>query len=227
MQVLGFLGRWGSLSLSVVSMACSVEVGADHTASNAGTTRAVIAVTRSAPASAPDAARADAFAGFLRTPAGADAKSALVLAGLRVDLPANGECRKGAVREGATSGLTAAELLDAGEVTVTAGGIVTTLAGKVPRPLSSAKLQNVGSESPSRSTYTRSPALPGAHTSARSCPGVMLSTLPKGSPASSTPESNAGAWPKPASASSELPPVAETVYAVAAGSGAAARSRVV
>jgi len=128
MQVLGFLGRWASLSLSVVSMACSVEVGAEHAPSNTGTTRAVIAVTRSAPASAPDAARADAFAGFLRTPAGSDAKSALALAGLRVDLPANGECRKGALREGAASGLTAAELLDAGEVTVSAGGTVTTLA---------------------------------------------------------------------------------------------------
>ncbi|HTQ05929.1 MAG TPA: hypothetical protein VMI54_18840 [Polyangiaceae bacterium] len=128
MQVLGFLGRWAALSLSVVSMACSVEVDPEHAPSNTGTTRAVIAVTRSAPASAPDEARADAFAGFLRTPAGSDAKSALALAGLRVDLPANGECRKGAVREGATSGLTAVELLDAGEVTVAAGGTLTTLA---------------------------------------------------------------------------------------------------
>lgn len=126
--MLGFLGRWASLSLSVVSMACSVEVDPGQAPSSTGTTRAVVAVTRSAPASAPDEARADAFAGFLRTPAGSDAKSALALAGLRIDLPNNGECRKGALRDGASAGLTAVELLDAGEVTVAAGGTVTTLA---------------------------------------------------------------------------------------------------
>jgi hypothetical protein len=129
MEELGSLTRWVALALTGTALACSVEVDPEHEATNTATTRAVIAVTRSAPATAPDDARAEAFAGFLRTPAGADAKSALGLAGLRLDLPANGECRKGARGDAAvTAGLTAVELLDAGEVTVAAGGSVTTLA---------------------------------------------------------------------------------------------------
>jgi hypothetical protein len=128
MLELGFLTRWAALAMGSAALACSVEVDPEHAATNTGTTRAVIAVTRSAPAAAPDDARAEAFAGFLRTPAGADAKSALGLAGLRVDLPANGECRKGARAETVPAGVTAVELLDAGEVTVAAGGSVTTLA---------------------------------------------------------------------------------------------------
>jgi hypothetical protein len=129
MYELGFLGRWAALALSSTALACSVEVDPEHEATNTATTRAVIAVTRSAPAAAPDDARAEAFAGFLRTPAGADAKSALGVAGIRLDLPANGECRKGTRSEGAVpAALTSVELLDAGEVTVAAGGSVTTLA---------------------------------------------------------------------------------------------------
>jgi hypothetical protein len=129
MHEFGFLGRWAALSLSSALLACSVEVDPEHGPTSAGTTRAVIAITRSAPAASPDEAHAEAFAGFLRTPAGADAKSAFVLAGLRLDLPPTGECRKGARTDGAaSSGLTSVELLDAGEVTVAAGGIVTTLA---------------------------------------------------------------------------------------------------
>ncbi len=125
---LGLLTRCAAFAMSSAALACSVEVDPEHEATNTATTRAVIAVTRSAPAAAPDEARAEAFAGFLRTPAGADAKSALGLAGLRVDLPANGECRKGAHPDAVPAGLTAVELLDAGEVTVAAGGSVTTLA---------------------------------------------------------------------------------------------------
>jgi hypothetical protein len=113
--------------MSSAALACSVEVDPEHEATNTATTRAVIAVTRSAPAAAPDEARAEAFAGFLRTPT-ADATSALGLAGLGLDLPPNGECRKGAHSDGVPAGLTAVELLDAGEVTVAAGGSVTTLA---------------------------------------------------------------------------------------------------
>jgi hypothetical protein len=129
MHELGFLSRWAALALSSAALACSVEVDPEHESTNTATTRAVIAVTRSAPAVAPEEARAEAFAGFLRTPAAADAKSALGLAGIRLDLPANGECRKGVRAEASVpAGLTAVELLDAGEVTVAAGGSVTTLA---------------------------------------------------------------------------------------------------
>jgi hypothetical protein len=128
MLELGFFTRWAALAMGSAALACSVEVDPEHQATSTATTRAVIAVTRSAPAATPDDARAEAFAGFLRTPAGADAKSALGLAGLKLDLPANGECRKGARADAVPAGLTAVELLDAGEVTVAAGGSVTTLA---------------------------------------------------------------------------------------------------
>jgi len=128
MQVLSSFGRWAALTLGGVAAACSVEVDPEH-GTAAGTTRAVVAITRSAPAATPDDARAEAFAGFLRTPAGADAKSALGLAGLGLDLPAAGDCRRGARSDVRVyPGLTAVELLDAGEVTVAAGGSVTTLA---------------------------------------------------------------------------------------------------
>jgi len=118
-----------ALTLGGAALACSVEVDPEHGTADAGSTRAVIAITRSAPAAAPEDARAEAFAGFLRTPAGADAKSALALAGLGLDLPAIGECRKSARGDShGAAGLTAVELLEAGEVTVAAGGSVTTLA---------------------------------------------------------------------------------------------------
>jgi hypothetical protein len=129
MHVLGSVGRWAALTLGGSALACSVEVDPEHGTADTGTTRAVVAITRSAPAASPEEAHAEAFAGFLRTPAGADAKSALGLAGLGLDLPASGECRKGARSDThASSGLTAVQLLDAGEVTVAAGGNVTTLA---------------------------------------------------------------------------------------------------
>jgi hypothetical protein len=121
----GSLVRWAPLLLGS-ALACSVEVAPAPESSEAATTNAVISVTRSAPAAAPEDARAEAFAGFLRTPFGVDQKSALGLAGLGLNLPAVGSCRKG--NAAAPSGLTALELLDAGEVTLAAGGSVTTLA---------------------------------------------------------------------------------------------------
>ena len=129
MLVQGSLGRLVALTLSSVALACSVEVGPEHGATEAGSTRAVVAVTRSAPAATPEEARADAFAGFLRTPADADTRAALGLAGLGLDLPAVGECRKGRTDSASPAPLpTRLELLDAGEVTLAAGGSVTTLA---------------------------------------------------------------------------------------------------
>jgi hypothetical protein len=129
MQAQGSFGRLVALTLSSVALACSVEVGPDHGATETGSTRAVVAVTRSAPAATPEEARADAFAGFLRTPADADVRASLGLAGLGLDLPAVGECRKGRTESGSPAPLpTRLELLDAGEVTLAAGGSVTTLA---------------------------------------------------------------------------------------------------
>jgi len=130
MPLLGSLGRSLALSLSAGALACSAQVDEDHATTETGSTRAVITVTRSAQAATPDDARADAFAGFVRTPASADAKSSLAVAGLGLDLPTAGECRKGARGEtsATTPALTRLELLDAGEVTLAAGGSVTTLA---------------------------------------------------------------------------------------------------
>lgn len=130
MHALGLLGRLLAPTLGLGALACSVEVDPGREATDAGSTRAVITVTRSAPAATPEEARADAFAGFLRTPADADAKTSLALAGLGLDLPALGECRRGTRNDSSTPGsaLTRLELLDAGEVTLAAGGSVTTLA---------------------------------------------------------------------------------------------------
>ena len=123
------LGRPLALTLGVGALACSVEVEQGREATDTGSTRAVVTVTRSAPAASPEEARADAFAGFVRTPAGADAKTSLALTGLGLDLPAVGECRKGPRNDASpASTLTRLELLDAGEVTLAAGGNVTTLA---------------------------------------------------------------------------------------------------
>jgi hypothetical protein len=126
MRGLATLGRWAPLALAGAALACSAEVGPERGTAETGSTRAVIAVTRSAPAGAPEDARADAFAGFVRTAADADPQVALRLAGLGLDLPAVGECRKGARAD--APGLAAFELLDAGEVTLVAGSAVTTLA---------------------------------------------------------------------------------------------------
>ena len=123
---LATLGRWAPLALAGAAFDCSAEVGPERGTAETGSTRAVIAVTRSAPAGAPEDARADAFAGFVRTTADADPQVALRLAGLGLDLPAVGECRKGARAD--APGLAAFELLDAGEVTLVAGSAVTTLA---------------------------------------------------------------------------------------------------
>jgi hypothetical protein len=131
MQGLGAIARLGALALGSAVAACSVEVGPDRSATESTSTRAVVTVTRSAPAASPEDGRADAFAGFLRTPADADAGTALRLSGLGLELPPAGECRKGSRNEGGAAtqpALTRLELLDAGEVTIAAGGSVTTLA---------------------------------------------------------------------------------------------------
>jgi hypothetical protein len=125
----GSLGRFAALSFAGAALACSVQVDPEPGTAETGSTRAVIAVTRSAPAASPDDARADAFAGFVRTVGDADPRAALRLAGLGLDLPAVGECRRGTRADApASTGLAAFELLDAGEVTLVAGGAVTTLA---------------------------------------------------------------------------------------------------
>ena len=116
-----------ALGLCALALGCTVETVDDSAQAQAGSTHALISIARQTSAAAPDDTRADAFAGFLRAPAGVDAASALRGAGLGVELPGLGECRKASTGDSAVT-LTRVELLEAGEVTLAAGGNVTTLA---------------------------------------------------------------------------------------------------
>ena len=125
----GSIARVALLGACALALGCSVETADDSTQAQAGSTHALIAVARHASADAPGDARADAFAGFLRTTGELDAAGALRVAGLTLDLPALGQCRKTAPGSSvAQAPLTRIELLDAGEVTLATAGNVTTLA---------------------------------------------------------------------------------------------------
>jgi hypothetical protein len=124
--------RLGIVSLGAFALAalgCTVDVASEPGAEEAGKTHAIVTITRRAPADAPEEVRADALASFVRLPANADAASVLRAAGLSTDVPRVDECRR--TTPGQTAGtavVTRVELLDAGEVSVAAGGRVTTLA---------------------------------------------------------------------------------------------------
>ena len=110
-----------ALALTVVSSACSVTP-ADYSAdADTGSTHALITIERSATENSPEAPRAAAFAGFVRTPPEVDAASMLRLAGFGLDLPALGQCAE-PNRERTSSmplsPLARVEFLDAGDVTL-------------------------------------------------------------------------------------------------------------
>jgi hypothetical protein len=124
--------RLGIVSLGAFALAalgCTVDVASEPGTEEAGKTHAIVTITRRAPADAPEDVRAGALASFVRLPANADAAGVLRAAGLLTDVPPVGECRR--TTPGQTVGMAAVtrvELLDAGEVSVAAGGYVTTLA---------------------------------------------------------------------------------------------------
>jgi hypothetical protein len=124
--------RFGLPSLAAFALAvlgCTVDVASEPDATEAGKTHAIVTITRRAAATTPEDVRADALASFVRLPAAADAAGVLRAAGLSTDLPAVGECRRTTPGQTvATAAVTRVELLDAGEVSVAAGGRVTTLA---------------------------------------------------------------------------------------------------
>jgi hypothetical protein len=124
--------RLGIASLGAVALAvlgCTVDVASEPDAEEAGKTHAIVTITRRAAANTPEDVRADALASFVRLPATADAAGVLRAAGLSTDLPPVGECRRTTPGQAvATAAVTRVELLDAGEVSVAAGGRVTTLA---------------------------------------------------------------------------------------------------
>jgi hypothetical protein len=116
-------------AFALVALGCAVDVASEPDAEEAGSTHAIVTITRRAPADAPEDVRADALASFVRLPANADAVSVLRAAGLSTALPAFGECRRGTPGQTVHAPtVTRVELLDAGEVSVAAGGRVTTLA---------------------------------------------------------------------------------------------------
>jgi len=125
------------LGLGALALGCAVDTAADPETAQSGVTHAVVVVERSAAADAPEAVKAEAFAGFLSLPPELEPGAVLPIAGLALDLPAAGACKK-AERDPKSvpaEELAEAELLDAGEVTLVAGGVVTTLA---PRAFPSA-----------------------------------------------------------------------------------------
>jgi hypothetical protein len=114
--------------VAVGALGCTVETASDPSLEEAGTTHALVTITRRASAVAPEDVRADAIASFVRLPSDADPDKVLRAAGLAVDLPAAGTCFKATGQPRDAGSMTRVELLDAGEVTVAAGGNVTTLA---------------------------------------------------------------------------------------------------
>jgi hypothetical protein len=123
-------------ALGALALGCAVETTED-TETTKSVTHAIVVVERSAEVETPEAVKARAFAGFLKLPAELEPAAVLPIAELALELPAPGACRKvERFRQSAPAdALAQSELLDAGEVTLVAGGAVTTLA---PRAFPSA-----------------------------------------------------------------------------------------
>jgi hypothetical protein len=115
-------------SLAAFAGACSVAPTGDIADTESGSTHALISVKRSASVSATEETRAEAFAGFLQAPPDVEPGTVLRLAGLGLELPPIGQCQKAAPKADAGTSVGRVELLEVGEVTLAAGGSVTTLA---------------------------------------------------------------------------------------------------
>jgi len=119
-----------TLGLGMFAVGCGFETADDPETAQIEVTHAVVVIERSAEADELDAVKAEAFAGFLNFSAELEPSAVLPIAGLSLDLPAIDACKNLDDDPTATApeGLVRAELLDAGEVTLAAGGVVTTLA---------------------------------------------------------------------------------------------------
>jgi hypothetical protein len=112
-------------------LACSADPDPYTADADSGSTHALISVERSTTVGALEAPRATALAGFVRVPPIVDAKSVLSLVGLGLDLPSAGQCARSARTPEATTSLAPlgrVEFLEAGDVTLSAGGSATVLA---------------------------------------------------------------------------------------------------
>ena len=126
-----------ALSFAALAFGCAVDTSSETETAQSGVKRAVVVVERTVGADAPDAVKAEAFAGFLSLPSELEPGDVLPIAELALDLPAPGACKTVARNRRVTpaDAVAQAELLDAGEVTLVANGVVTTLA---PRAFPSA-----------------------------------------------------------------------------------------
>jgi len=130
------VGDFRALVLGTFALGCAVDAAGDQESAQS-VTHAIVVVERSAGVEAPEAVKAEAFAGFLSLPPEIEPGSVLPIAELALDLPSLGACKKVERdrRTAPSEALAEAELIDAGEVTLVAGGTVTTLA---PRAFPSA-----------------------------------------------------------------------------------------
>jgi hypothetical protein len=113
------------------ALACSATPEAYTSDAESGSTHALISVERSTPVDALETPRATALAGFVRVPAIVDPKSVMNLVGLGLELPPAGQCARAARGPDATTPLAPlgrVEFLEAGDVTLSAGGSATVLA---------------------------------------------------------------------------------------------------
>jgi hypothetical protein len=113
------------------AVACSATADPYTADADSGSTHALISVERSTTLGELEAPRAAALAGFVRVPPIVDPKSVMNLVGLGLELPAAGQCARAARTPDATTPLAPlgrVEFLEAGDVTLNAGGAATVLA---------------------------------------------------------------------------------------------------
>ena len=121
--------RLYGLGLGLVAMACANEPPTT-TAGELPKLSAIVTVDRSEPASADTQGSASAIARFISVPAFSDANRALVATGAALELPAADTCVVGDQQEEAEAllpGQGPVELVEAGDVTIAADGLVTPL----------------------------------------------------------------------------------------------------
>lgn len=128
-----FDSRWRVLSALVLgALGCSNQVEETTADAEAGNTHALISVELRV-AAADEASRSEAFAGFVRLPAHTEGRALFGAVGLGLDVPEAGKCSAPAARtpSAGLAGVQRMQLLEAGDVSLVAGDLVTRLAPRV------------------------------------------------------------------------------------------------